>query len=356
MSIATTNQYWTSRLHGGDPTSPTGNNNEAWTATGTGAAEGDYWKITTSGYYSLSPTTDDLTILAHVFYPNAADIPPDGTTLIRLRSDSHAVEVQSTGTATGLKIVGATTSTFDALDLTMVEDGTIITTIRLTLNAAGTGTMYVHEIVEDDFGDLRSLSVTGTADTTGRDIRWGSSDGETKWGSVYATHHGVFDPDELAQSAFYQSVLPRLGLAVRNVIRNSKRMSLKSIPDSNIVYGYDISSSMIVRLIPPTVHIIVAGQQSDEFEALGGTSIRAENEVLIFITTKGTDYQESYRFGLRIMGDIFDEVYTNTGLDSSQDSLVGFAAQFDNKLDADEQVCVHQLNLRYMRRERMTIR
>ena len=356
MSIATSEQYWTSRLDGGDPESPSGSNNEAWTVTGSGAADGDYWKVTTSGYYSLSPTTDDLTIIAHLFYPNASDIPADGTTLIRLRSDSHRVEVQSTGSADSVKIVGATTSTFEGLDLTMIEDDTLITSIRLTLNAAGTGTMYIHEIVEDDFGEVRYLSVTGTSDTTGRDIRWGSSDGETKWGSVYATHHGAFNPDELAQSAFYQSVLPRLGLAVRDAIRNSKRMSLKSIPDSSIVYGYDISSSMIVRLAPPTIHIICSGQQSDEFETLGGTSIRAENEVLIFITTKGTDYQEAYRFGLRIMGDVFDELYTNTGLDSSQDSLVGFAAQFDNKLDADEQVCVHQLNLRYMRRERMTIR
>ena len=356
MPIATTTQYWTSRLNGGDPTSPTGNNNDAWTAAGSGAADGDYWKITTSGYYSLSPTTDDLTILVALSYPNASDIPADGTTLIRLRSDSHRVEVQSTGTATGVKIVGATTSTFDGLDLTMTDDVPFITLVRLTLSAAGTGTMYVHEIMEDDFGTTRSLSVTGTADTTGRDIRWGSGDGETRWGSVYATHHGAFSPDELAHSAFYQSILNRLGLQLRNVLRDSKRIHIKEIPDSSILYGYDLSSSMISRLTPPTIHIVVDATSSEGMEVLGGSSIQTENEATIFVTTRGTDYQESYRFGLRILGDVFDELYTNTGLNSGQDSLVAYNVAFDIKVDNDEVVCIHTLNVKYMRRERMTIR
>ena len=356
MSIATSEQYWTSRLDGGAPESPSGSNNEAWTGTGSGAADGDYWKVTTSGYYSLSPTTDDLTIIAHLFYPNASDIPADGTTLIRLRSDSHRVEVQSTGTATGLKIVGATTSTFDTLDLTMTDDSPFITLVRLTLNAAGTGTMYVHEIMEDDFGTTRSLSVTGTADTTGRDIRWGSSDGETKWGAVYATHHGAFSPDELGQSAFYQSVVNRFGLQIRDVLRASKRISVKEIPDSSIIYGYDLSSAMIMRLTPPTIHIVVEGTGSEGFDTLGGTSIQTENDAQIFVTTRGTDYKEAYRFGLRILGDVFDELYTNTGLNAGVDSLIGYSVALDTKLDSDEQVCIHTLNVKYLRRERMTIR
>ena len=358
MAIATTEQFWTSRINGENPTSPSNtNHNEAWTASGSGAAEGDYWKITSSAYYSVTPSSsDDLTILATMFYPNASDIPADGTTLIRLRSDSHRVEVQSTGTATGLKIVGATTSTFTDLDLTKAEVEPYITTIRLTLDADGNANMYIHEIMEDDFGTQRYLSVVGTADTTGRDITWGSNDGETKWGSVYATHHGAFNPDELGMSAFYQSTLNRLGLAIRDTLRNSKRGNIKELPDSSIVYGYDLSSSMIMRLSPPTIHVIVAGTGSDEFETLGGTSIQTQNEANIMVTTKGTDYQESYRLGLRIMGDVFDELYTATGLNGSKDSIVGYQLALDTKLDNDEMVCIHNLTVVYMRRERMTIR
>jgi len=354
MSIATTNQYWTSRNHGDDPTASDG---EVWSATGSGSADGDYWKITSSGYYSVTPSTsDDLTILATVFYPNAADIPADGTTLMLLRSDSHAVEVQSTGLATSVKIVGATTSTFSDLDLTMVDIEPYITTLRLTLDASGNAKLYVHEIMEDDFGTDRSLSVTGSSDTTGRLIKWGSSDGETKWGSVYATHHGAFNPDELSQSAFYQATLNRLGLSLRNTLRNSKRGTIKEIPDSSIVYGYDLSSAMIMRLTPPTIHILTSGSGSDSFDTLGGTSIYQNNDARIMITTKGTDYKESYRFGLRILGDVFDELYTNTGLNGSIDSLTSYEVSLDTKVDNDEMICIHQLSLTYMRRERMVHR
>jgi len=357
MAIATTQQYWTSRNNGNDPTDPSGNNNEAFVETGSGAADGDYWKITSSGYYSITPSTsDDLTILATVFYPNASSIPTDGTTLIRLRSDSHTVEVQATGTATSLKIVGATTSYFNNLDLTKVDIEPYITTIRLTLAADGSAVMYIHDIIEDDYGTDKSLSVVGTADTTGRDIRWGSNSGETKWGSVYATHHGAFSPDELSMSAFYQSTLNRLGLAIRNTLRDSKRAYIKEIPDSSIVYGYDLSSAMIMRLSPPTIHVLVPSTGSESFDALGGTSIQTENSAQVMVTTKGTDYKEAYRLCLRIMGDVFDELYTKTGLNGSKDSLIGYTIALDTKLDNDEMVCIHTLELTYMRRERMTIR
>jgi len=354
MSIATTNQFWTSRNHGDDPTASDG---EVWSASGSGIADGAYWKITSSGYYSVAPSTsDDLTILATVFYPNAADIPADGTTLMLLRSDSHAVEVQSTGLATSLKIVGATTSIFSNLDLTMIENEPYITTVRLTLDSLGNAKLYVHEIMEDDFGTDRSLSVVGSSVGTGRYIQWGSNDGETKWGTVYATHHGAFNPDELSQSAFYQSTLNRLGLSIRDTLRNSKRGTIKEIPDSSIVFGYDLSSSMIMRLSPPTIHVLTSGSGSDNFDTLGGTSIYQNHLANIMVTTKGTDYKEAYRFGLRIIGDVFDELFTNTGLNGSIDSITGYELILDTKVDNDEMVCVHQLSLTYMRRERMTKR
>ena len=357
MAVADKTTYWTSRNNGEEPTSPAQvHHNEAWAKSGTGGAEdGSYWKITGTQSFTISPTTDAYTLLVGVWYSDSTDIPADGTTLLRLTNNTHEVQVQSDGTATGLKLVGATTVNVSNLDLTKAEDLPFITILRLSLDSAGAANLYTHEIIEDEMGDSASYSVTGTGSLTGggRTILWGSNSGTTKWGTAYATHQGAYSPDELAQSAFYQSTLNRLGLSLRNILRNSARLHLKEIDDSSIVYGYDLSSAMIVRLSPPTIHVLIEGVQSPEFSALSGTSTDNEYDVLVFVTTKGTDYQNAYRFGLRIAGDVFDEIYTNTGLDATQDSLISYEANFDTKLDPDEQVCIHRLRFRYARREKM---
>ena len=64
MAIATTEQFWTRRLNGENPASPTNNNhNEAWSVSGSGSAEGHYWKITSSAYYSVTPSTSDMLVI-----------------------------------------------------------------------------------------------------------------------------------------------------------------------------------------------------------------------------------------------------------------------------------------------------
>jgi len=357
MAVATKEQYWTSRVNGEDPSNPSqAHHNEAWTLSGAGGPNGSvggYWQVIGEGFASITPTTDEYTLLAGVYYHDSADIPTDATTLMRLRNATHSVEVQSNGTATGLKLVGATTVNITGLDLTMVEDDPFITILRLTLDADGNANLYTHEIIEDDLGNNAFYSVVGASDTTGREIKWGCVDGKTSWGSVYATHHGVFNPDELAHSGFYQSTLNTCGISFRDMLRNSERLHLKAIDNSKIMYGYDLSSAMIVRVAPPTIHIVLSGIESPNFTALSGTSVDSEYEIQVYITTKGTDYQNAFRFGLRIAGDVFDEAYTNTGLDATQDSLISYNATLDNRLDADEQVCVHRLIFRYMKREKM---
>lgn len=357
MAVAKKSQFWTSRVNGEDPTSPEQlHHNIEYTRSGTGgAADGVYWKITGTEYYSLSPTTTDYTLLVGVFYPDTEDIPTDGTTLMRLDNGTNSVEVQSDGTATGLKLVGASTVLVSNLDLTMVEETPFITILRLTLNTAGDAVLYVHESLKDEMGEDLFYTVSGTSGSS-KTIKWGSDSGTTKWGSSYATHHGAFSPDELAHSAFYQQTLNDIGMSLRNLLRNSRRLHLKSLDDSKIMYGFDLSSSMIIRVAPPTIHIVIAGIESPTFAALSGTSVEQEYDVQVFITTKGTDYENAYRFGLRIAGEVFDEIYTSTGLDATTDSIVAYGANFDNKLDADEQVCVHRMTFKYMRREKMLMR
>ena len=357
MAVATKGQFWTSRVNGEDPESPIQpHHNLEFDKTGTGGAiDGTYWKITGSQYYSVTPTTTDYTLLVGVYYSDTTNIPTDGTTLMRLDNGTKSVEVQSNGTATGLKLVGATTVTILNLDLTMVEEIPYISILRLTLTSAGAAVLYVHESLHDEMGEDLFYSVTGASGSS-KIIKWGSDDGTTRWGSTYATTHGAFSPDELAQSAFYQQTLNDLGMALRNLLRDSRRLNLKSLDDSKIMYGFDLSSAMIVRVAPPTIHILVAGIESPNWAALSGTSVEQEYDVQFFITTKGTDYENAYRFGLRIMGEVFDEVYTSTGLNATTDSVIGYGASFDSKLDSDEQICVHRLTFKYMRREKMLMR
>ena len=56
------------------------------------------------------------------------------------------------------------------------------------------------------------------------------------------------------------------------------------------------------------------------------------------------------------MGEVFDELYVNTGLRGTTDSLDSYNMNLDTKLDDDETVCVHELNLTYRRRIKMTRR
>ena len=361
MAIANKEQFWTSRMNGEDPTSLLQvHHNDDFSAVGTGSgSETDkYWKITATSnslHYRITPSTSEYSIVAGLYYPDASNMPANGSVLLRLDNGSHRVEVQATGSATTLSLVGASTTTITGLDLTMTEDDAYITIVRLTLDASGNAKAYIHEAMKDELGDDMFYSLTASSGS-GKDILWGTDSGIVQYGSVYASYHGAFTPDELALSAFYQQTLNNLGLSIVERLRNSRRLHLKTIADSSIVYGYDLSSQMIVRLSPPTIHVILMSIDSPEFSAMSGTSIDNRYTVQVFITTKGTDYENAYRFGLRIAGDVFDEIYTSTGLNATLDNLTGYTATFDAKLDSDEQVCVHRLNFNYERREKMLMR
>lgn len=158
----------------------------------------------------------------------------------------------------------------------------------------------------------------------------------------------------MSTSPFVTDSLMRMAFSIRDLLRNSKRMYLKNfVDDSSIVYGYDVSSGMVSRLAPPTIHVILRELTSPEFDVVGGTRITQNYKIILFVTTRGTDYKNAYRMGMDIGGDAFDEIYTNTGLKGDTDSLINYTATFDTKMDDDEVVCIHRFEYEYMRRLNM---
>ena len=107
---------------------------------------------------------------------------------------------------------------------------------------------------------------------------------------------------------------------------------------------------MINRVITPSIHVIVEDLASPEFESLGGAKITQNYDVKVFVSVKGTNYENAYRSCLNIMGEVFDELYVNTGVQGTTDSIIAYSADLDSKMDDDETVCVHVLTLTYMRR------
>ena len=332
-------------MTGQDPSALTGTFNDSWTGSG-GSASGGNWVIT-NGTWSITPTTTAYTMVACIEYTTA---PNSGDVLMRLDNGTHRVEVQSTGNNTSLSLVGASTVTVSDLDLSLAEDKPVSLILRLTLASDGTAKLYKHEIINDDDANAVFSTVTGSSGS-GKTARWGNTSGSVKWASVYFSHFGAFSPEELLLSDFAQDTLARMGISIVNQIKNATRPYLKTqVPDSSIVYGYDVSSQMINRIGSPSVHVLVEGLTSPQFESLGGAKITQEYEVKVFVTVKGTNYENAYRKSLNIMGEIFDELYTQTGVSGTTDSIIAYSADLDPKMDDDELVCVHVLTLTYMRR------
>ena len=345
MAIATKTQYWNSRMNGTDPSDLSGTFNDSWSGSG-GSASGGYWVIT-NGTWTITPTTSAYTLFACLEYTTAPD---NGEVLMRLDNGTHRVEVQSTGTNTSLSLVGATTATLTDLDLTLAEDEPVSLMLRLTLAADGTAKLYKHEIIDDDDANDAFLSVTGSSGS-GKTVRWGNTTGNVKWASVYYSKFGAFTPEELLVSDFAQDTLARMGLGIVEQIKNANRPYLKTqVDDSSIVYGYDISSQMLNRIASPSIHVLVEQLVSPEFESLGGAKITQNYDVKVFVSVKGTNYENAYRKGLNLMGEVFDELYTQTGVQGTTDSIINYSADLDPKMDNDEVVCVHVLTLTYMRR------
>jgi len=131
-------------------------------------------------------------------------------------------------------------------------------------------------------------------------------------------------------------------------------MYLKThLDDSQIRYGFDVSSEMISRTPAPIVNVLLRGIDSPIFAALGGGEVDQSYEVLIYVITRGTNYENAFRTGLNIIGEIFDEVYTTTGLKGTTDSLNEYSLELDHKMNNEHLTCVHLLTLTYDRRINM---
>ena len=346
MAIATKTQYWSSRMKGDDPASLSGTFNDDFTlASGSGSASGGDWVIT-NGTYSITPTGTANTLVAVLEYTTAPD---DDTVLMSIDDGSKRVEVRSTGSNTSLKLVGTTTVTISDLDLAKAEENPTTLILRLTLDGTD-AKLYTHEIINDDDGTAVFASVTASnSSSTG--VVWGNTSGSVKWGAVYYSKFGAFAPDELLLSDFAQDTLARMGLGIVDQLKNSTKPYLKTqVPDSSIIYGYDLSSEMTNRLHTPTIHVLISALNSPTFESLGGAKITQNYDVQIYVTTRGTNYENAYRSGLNILGEVFDELYTQTGVQGTTDSIIQYDAQLDSKMDDDETVCVHILTMTYMRR------
>ena len=351
MAIATKNQYWNARIRGEDPANPAGANvSDAFTGSG-GSASGGAWVITNSTY-SIGTDTD-TTMVAMLSFTTAPDV---GAVLMKLDNGTKKVEVKSKGNLTQLDLVGDTTVTISDLDLGMAEANPVPVLLRLTLDSAHNAKLYTHEIINDTDGNSASYSVAG-ASGGGGNATFGNTSGSVNWFSVYFSKFGAFNPEELMLSAFAQDTLSRMGLSVVEAIKSCNRPFIKKyVDDSSIVYGYDLSSQMLNRMKTPTVHVIFTNVSSPEFSVLGGSKVEQFYDIAIYVTTKGANYEDSYRMGLNIVGEIFDELYTTTGLSASTDNLESYSMTLDSKMDDDETICVHQLNLSYRRRITMTRR
>lgn len=348
MAIAETEQFWNHRLNGEDPTSPTGENNNAWTAVGSGASEVDKYWVVTDAKYNVTPTTNAYTLFTVIQYTTAPD---NDEVILSLDNGTHKVEVKAFGTK--VKLVGATTITSIDLDPLMAEDNPVPLALRLTLDASGNAILYMREIIEDDDAQTLYLSVTGSSGSS-RKIIWGNNTGSVKWASVYATDMGAFSPLELAPSDLATDTLLRMGLSIVNSLRDSRRAHLKTHLDAgSIRYGYDISQEMLSRSIPPFIHVVLQGLGSPTFAALGGGRVDQEYDVLIYVTTRGTTYENAYRLGLNIVGECFDELYTTTGLNGTTDSLYEYSLELQSRMDDEVTICTHLLTLTYMRRLNM---
>jgi hypothetical protein len=213
------------------------------------------------------------------------------------------------------------------------------------------------EIIEDDDAQQHYLEVSAQS-SSAQGAFFGTTTGTVDFYSVYFTPHGAYSPDEMDMSDFISHSLLRTGMKIRDILRNSNRLFLKThVGDAGINYAFDLSSeSMLNRYQSPTVHVMIQKTNSPDFLTLAGTRTDQRYNVVIFVSAKGTNYENAYRLAASILGEVFDELYVQTGLQSGVDSLIGYDASFDTKVDEDDVVCIHTLTLEYMKKIRMFFR
>ena len=356
MSVSKTTDYWTSRLDGNDPAQPIGMNNEVWSveaAGPAGEADGLNWGINSAndlGFWKVTPTTTEYTMWLSFSFNTP---PTTGATIATLDNGTHEVLLKSNGDNTSLQLIGAdgAATMITGLDLAMTDVDAIPTVIRLTLSSSGVAKAYVYDIMEDDDGNILNKTIDAYNTNTGtKRAIWGNGSGDVTWYAVYFTSMGAFNPDEMVTSNYSNVTLIQTAFGIIDVLKTARSYNLKNVVQpSGILYGYDISSNMAVRATP-CVHVLIRRIDSPDMYSLAGSSAEYFFQVEAYVVTKGTDYRNAYRQGMDIIGEVLDELYSKTGLKGSSDSLIGHDARLDSRLDPDDQVCVHVLNLRYMRR------
>lgn len=362
MTVSKQTDYWSARLNGQNPTNPVGENNTAWTLNSGNLSDGvsnnGYWRITSSSggqvwKQTVADAENDLTIICAIHKETA---PNANEMIMALDNGTHRIEVQSVS-LNKIKLVGNTSVESPSLDFPMAEDSAVPIVLRLTLASNGTARLYMSEIIEDDDAQQHYLE-TSAQSTSAQGAFFGAESGTVDFYSVYFTPHGSYSPDEMDMSDFISHSLLRTGMSIRDILRNSNRLFLKThVGKAGINYAFDLSSeSMLNRYQSPTVHVMIQKTNSPEFLTLGGSRTDQRYNVVIFVSAKGTNYENAYRLAASILGEVFDELYVNTGLKSGVDSLIGYDATFDTKVDEDDVVCIHTLTLEYMKKIRMFFR
>lgn len=347
MTIADKTQYFQLRMEGTDPTVNKNDQLFAWTSTGSGGSSVNGSWVVSDQLLTYVPTSDAYTIWFMIKYNTT---PADDHVLITLQNTTHQVTITSSGSNNSIKLKG----TGSAQTLHGLELNNEYTIFRLTLNSSGTANLYLYDIIEDDDGTGKVLTITGASGTYTRKIEWGNTNGEIQWANVYGSDSGAFTPDEMHISPFVNDGLIRTGLKIVQTLKDSNRPFLKTfVNDASIIYGYDLSASMVSRTPMPSIFVVIRRVAADEITALGGHRLDNVFKVEVFIATRGTNYRNAYRQCLDITSDVFDEIMTNLGLDFNVDSILGYTLELDSRLDESENVCVHKLTFEGMRRSHL---
>ena len=91
----------------------------------------------------------------------------------------------------------------------------------------------------------------------------------------------------------------------------------------------------------------------EKYSTLGGTCLNVGCIPSKTLLDSSHHYEDAIKHfdthGIEIAGDAFDELYTTTGLLGTTDSLTNYILALDTKMDDDEVICVHRMELTYMR-------
>ena len=360
MTIALSSDYWTSRMNANDPSSPAGDFNAAWVRVAGSALDGvvstlppKYWQISSGNggqTWRITHSANSITLITAFKFVTA---PTNGQTIMLIDNGTHKIEVKSKGALDKLDLVGATTVTTHDLDLAMTTDEAVPVFLRLTLATDGTASLYMREIIEDDDAQQHYLSVTGASGSTAK-VEFGNVSGEIHWASVYLTDKGAFNPDEMDMSDWATNSILQTGMNIVQTLKDSRRFYLNThVQNSSIRYGYDLSSKMVSRYRPPSIHVLIQRVESPDFLALAGTTTDQRYQAIVYVTTRGTDYRNAYRQGTSIVGEVFDEIYTNLGLNGGVDSITSYDITLDSKMDDDEVICIHVMRFTFMKKVNM---